>query len=1234
MRKKSTLLIALLALCVNAWATVTQQQIGSFYYELDDATHTATLIKNPYASESWLSYDVYSDLVISATVNDGVADYTVTTIGEQAFQNGGMPSLVIEEGVVNIANNAFWACSNLKKATLPSTIESIGDYAFQYSGLTKFTISATTPPTFGDYVFENVSALAHIYVPSANVTAYKGASGWSDHASIIEAAPITVEWNQAQVASVNVFASSGSNPESQTIDGITVTATAPLSGDYSQFSTYVDDVYHTSNTSISINNIGTITFAPTSGKLKNIVIDCGYHENSNLLVEGSGWSWNGGEYSGQLIWTSPTAEGASSVVLACSGESFYFGSISSIEFIFAVEEAAPVDPTPAATTITWETADLATINVEMGYNSTGQSQYIKDIIVTNSTDYAAGEYCHFNTANGQYNGEDWPDFSMSNGGSLTFAPAEGKLTRIVITCDEIYPSNLAAGSGWVWDGSSKLTWSDENGATSVVLAGDGSSTSFSSGPIRLIEFTVKDAATSDPNSVTWNALMLQAVNLYQSSGNSDGSTSVEMRGVTASVWAVEGGNYAHFKTTSDDVNISVSNGGTLTFSSASEEFSNIVINTNNGNGYGGSDGWVWDSEEATLTWTGEATNSVELANSYVTHITSIVFTFATDEPVEPDTREVPELKFYDNLTEATIIHDSFGWDFEPGTTANPRYGYTISVKDGVYYYQGQPYDYWKAPSELGEPLPITYSLSNNDVIELTQAEGDEFRFNVLDRGDVVVTASTVGNTRFQPASITFTIHVIDGQAPTKECVLKFVSGDHAGELVPADFEFNLQTGDEVDWESMMLYEKDYPEYVYAPSTAVWGSRNYHVASLAGELKLRALMAGDDVFTVNYSRYHYPEGFISGNFRTIEIPVHIKPSQPALVSNVDFNSSPLNDPNVLFNTENFDPTSHEAKLEGTLTTAEVKNVMGLYNYNSQGWKDNLPQTISFELAAGRGSFEVNCSVQPGYEVRIIRGDETKANHIIDATTPQPYVVNYDVTDQTPVVIFVAVAGSSNPAPKRAPAAKQDAPIASFSALAVAPTYPVSAQADPDNTDVYYSTHYNETQKYMLPVGTEAYVATVREDGDLSLTKVAAGGQVIPADNAFILKSSSASIVLTPTDADAVTVSTANDLQGIDSEKAAPEKTYVLGDKSSDESVTGIGFYAFTGTLAAHKAYIVYNGSATLEPSHRMSFVFADAPVPTDIDQTNATRKSSKLFRDGQLLIKRGNELYDLMGQRVR
>ena len=383
-----------------------------------------------------------------------------------------------------------------------------------------------------------------------------------------------------------------------------------------------------------------------------------------------------------------------------------------------------------------------------------------------------------------------------------------------------------------------------------------------------------------------------------------------------------------------------------------------------------------------------------------------------------------------------------------------------------------------------------------------------------------------------------------------------------------------------------------------------------------------------------------EGYIAkyeivpdGNFQVIEIPVHIKPSQPALVSSLDLSSATLQDQNVVFNAV-YDQAAHEAQLAGTLTTQQVLDVMNSTNYNSQVWRDNLPQTISFELAGGKGSFEVNCNVQPGYEVRIIQYGDTKANHIITSSTPQPYVVNYDIPNQRAVVIFVAVAGSSNPAPKRAPASKNDAPIATLSALNMNPTYPIEAKVDPDHAGVYYSTHYNETQKYQLPVGTEAYVATISNTGDLNMTKVAEGGQVIPANTAFILKSNAASVVLTPTDAEPVTISASNDLIGTDSEKAAPANCYVLSGHSTDDSVTGVGFYQFTGTLAAHKAYII-NNSPSLAPSHRMRFIFNGENAATGIE--NASAKiggSEKRLENGQLIIIKNGVRYNAQGQIVK
>ena len=234
------------------------------------------------------------------------------------------------------------------------------------------------------------------------------------------------------------------------------------------------------------------------------------------------------------------------------------------------------------------------------------------------------------------------------------------------------------------------------------------------------------------------------------------------------------------------------------------------------------------------------------------------------------------------------------------------------------------------------------------------------------------------------------------------------------------------------------------------------------------------------------------------------------------------------------------------------------------------------------------------------------------------------------NQTAVVIYISTVGGS-PAPKRAPAAKKDAPLAALTALSLAPTYPITANVDPDHAGVYYSTHYNETQKYQLPVGTEAYAATI-SGSDMILNKVADGGQVIPANTAVILRSTSASVVLTPTDAAAVTVSVPNLLQGTDSEKAAPANCYVLSGRSADGNTTGVGFYEFSGTLAAHKAYLIYSGGSSAPK--RMRFIFNNEQQATGIDNAAEALKSEKRIENGQLIIIKNGVRYNAQGQVVK
>ena len=190
--------------------------------------------------------------------------------------------------------------------------------------------------------------------------------------------------------------------------------------------------------------------------------------------------------------------------------------------------------------------------------------------------------------------------------------------------------------------------------------------------------------------------------------------------------------------------------------------------------------------------------------------------------------------------------------------------------------------------------------------------------------------------------------------------------------------------------------------------------------------------------------------------------------------------------------------------------------------------------------------------------------------------------------------------------------------------------ISAKEDPDHAGVYYNTFYHSSVAYALPAGVEAYTAQ-RSGSDLILTKIAQAGDVLPANTAVILKSSVASYEMTPSDASPVTVG-GNDLQGVDAATSAPSDCYVLSGKSSDNSVTGVGFYQFSGTLAAHKAYVVFGGSSAPQ---RMRFIFAEEQTATGVENASVDNdESQKRMENGRLVIIKNGVRYNAQGQIVK
>lgn len=129
---------------------------------------------------------------------------TITSIGRYAFYYCTNVSIsVIPEGVKTIGGYAFYMQSSFSgddvltamgEITLPTTLESVGEYAFcgrnnkdgYVSICNKITCLGTVPPVLGTNAFGG--RVATIIVPAGCAEAYKAADGWNVYADTIEEA--------------------------------------------------------------------------------------------------------------------------------------------------------------------------------------------------------------------------------------------------------------------------------------------------------------------------------------------------------------------------------------------------------------------------------------------------------------------------------------------------------------------------------------------------------------------------------------------------------------------------------------------------------------------------------------------------------------------------------------------------------------------------------------------------------------------------------------------------------------------------------------------------------------------------------------------------------------------------------------------------------------------------------------------------------------------------------------
>ena len=147
--------------------------INKIYYKVDAANHTASIL------------DYYDeDYINEQTITTGNETYTVTAIDNRAFKNHPeMEGFKIPSTVTSIGDYAFQDCA-LSYIAIPKGVTNIGNGAFKgCNNLTSVRVFSTVPVAINNNTFSNRGS-ATLHVPAGSKDAYVAAAYWTQFGNI------------------------------------------------------------------------------------------------------------------------------------------------------------------------------------------------------------------------------------------------------------------------------------------------------------------------------------------------------------------------------------------------------------------------------------------------------------------------------------------------------------------------------------------------------------------------------------------------------------------------------------------------------------------------------------------------------------------------------------------------------------------------------------------------------------------------------------------------------------------------------------------------------------------------------------------------------------------------------------------------------------------------------------------------------------------------------------------
>ena len=186
--------------------------------------------------------------------------------------------------------------------------------------------------------------------------------------------------------------------------------------------------------------------------------------------------------------------------------------------------------------------------------------------------------------------------------------------------------------------------------------------------------------------------------------------------------------------------------------------------------------------------------------------------------------------------------------------------------------------------------------------------------------------------------------------------------------------------------------------------------------------------------------------------------------------------------------------------------------------------------------------------------------------------------------------------------------------------------VDLTANEGATGEYWATFYSNASNFKASAGTQVFAVNLTGTA-ITMTEITDG--IVNSGQGVVLKSTAASITMTPNASASAGDYSTNSLTGTMTNITNPGNAYVLNYKDA----TGAGFYKLSsgGTIGANKAYLTYSGGGSSAPSF---FGFDGNTTGIDATLVNSEKVNSVVYDlQGRRVAQPTKGLYIVNGKKV-